>query len=94
MKRIKLLTTTFLFIFPFLSSFNKTNFQVAKALDFASGASYYENNENDLYYQGISSSLVGEDLIVALSTLTSSGFVNHSYSALPEIYQYSDQNTP
>ena len=91
MKRIKLLTTTFLFIFPFLSSFNKTNFQVAKALDFASGASYYENNENDLYYQGISSSLVGEDLIVALSTLTSSGFVNHSYSALPEIYQYSDQ---
>lgn len=54
------------------------------------GASYYATNQNDLYYSGIDDTLTGEDLIVALSSLTSSGFVNHSYSSLPDIYRYSD----
>lgn len=61
-----------------------------RALDPAIGASYYADNKDDLYYQGISEDMVGETLITALSTLTSSGFVNHSYSSLPDIYQYSD----
>ena len=56
----------------------------------ASGASYYATNQNDQYYQGIDDSLEGEQLLVALSTLTSSGFVGKSYSSLPSIYQYSD----
>ena len=56
----------------------------------ASGSSYYETNEDDKYYQGIDDSLVGVDLITALSTLTSDGFVSHSYKSLPQIYQYSD----
>ncbi len=56
----------------------------------AAGASYYATNQNDLYYSGIDETLTGEDLMVALSTLTSSGFVNKSYSSLPSIYQYSD----
>ncbi|NLO70100.1 MAG: hypothetical protein GX102_03990, partial [Porphyromonadaceae bacterium] len=41
----------------------------------AAGASYYATNENDFYYQGIDDNLTGEQLIVALSTLTSTGFV-------------------
>lgn len=56
----------------------------------AMGASYYADNANDKYYEGISDDLVGEDLIKALSTLTSTGFQSHSYSSLPSIYQYSD----
>ena len=56
----------------------------------ASGSSYYETNEDDKYYQGIDDSLVGVDLITALSTLTSDGFVPHSYDSLRQIYQYSD----
>jgi len=43
-----------------------------------------------MYYSGINESLEGEDLMVALSTLTTTGFVNQSYSSLPSIYQYSD----
>lgn len=56
----------------------------------AEGASYYATNQNDLYYSGIDDTLTGEDLIVALSTLTSTGFVSKSYSSLPDIYRYSD----
>ena len=56
----------------------------------AEGASYYAANRNDLYYSGIDDTLTGEDLIVALSTLTSTGFVSKSYSSLPDIYRYSD----
>lgn len=56
----------------------------------ADGASYYATNQDDLYYSGIDESLTGEDLMVALSTLTSTGFVSYSYSSLPSIYQYSD----
>lgn len=56
----------------------------------ASGASYYATNENNRYYEGISDTLVGEELMVALSTLTSTNFVSHSYKSLPSIYQYSD----
>lgn len=62
-----------------------------QAFDPASGASYYATNENNQYYQGIDEGLVGEDLIVALSTLTSTGFVSKSYDSLPSIYQYSDR---
>ncbi len=61
-----------------------------RAANPAIGANYYADNQDDLYYQGISDDMVGETLITALSTLTSSGFVNHSYSSLPDIYQYSD----
>lgn len=62
----------------------------AAVLDPSAGASYYATNENDFYYQGIDDNLTGEQLIVALSTLTSTGFVGKSYSSLPQIYRYSD----
>lgn len=62
----------------------------AETSDPASGASYYATNQDDKYYQGIGDTLTGENLIVALSTLTTTGFVNHGYSELPNIYQYSD----
>lgn len=54
----------------------------------ASGASYYTDPTR--YYEGINDSLVGEELIVALSTLTSTGFISNSYRSLPNIYRYSD----
>lgn len=75
-----------------LSSINHSSFvqDVAAVSNPADGASYYATNQNDLYYSGIDDSLTGEDLIVALSTLTSTGFVGKSYSSLPSIYQYSD----
>lgn len=75
-----------------LSSINHSSFvqDVAAVSNPADGASYYATNQNDLYYSGIDDSLTGEDLIVALSTLTSTGFVGNSYSSLPSIYQYSD----
>lgn len=63
-----------------------------QALDPASGATFYATNEDNKYYQGIDEGLMGEDLIVALSTLTSTGFVSKSYSSLPSIYQYSDRS--
>lgn len=72
------------------SSLNQTPTVVEAASNPASGAAYYATNQDDLYYQGIDENLTGENLIVALSTLTSSGFVNHSYSELPNIYRYSD----
>lgn len=71
-------------------SFDENIVTAATEINPAAGASYYATNENDNYYQGISDSLVGEDLINALSTLTSTNFVSHSYSDLPDIYQYSD----
>lgn len=61
-----------------------------RAINPAIGASYYADNQDDLYYQGITEDMVGETLITALSTLTSTGFVNQNYSSLPQIYQYSD----
>lgn len=67
-----------------------TSIVAAETSDPAAGASYYATNEDDKYYQGISDTLTGENLIVALSTLTTTGFVNHGYSELPSIYQYSD----
>ena len=75
-----------------LSSINHSSFvqDVAAVSNPADGASYYATNQNDLYYSGIDDSLTGEDLIVALSTLTSTGFVGKSYSSLPSIYQHSD----
>ncbi|HOZ02343.1 MAG TPA: endonuclease [Bacilli bacterium] len=72
----------------FLSHFS--SYESATALNPADGASYYATNTNDMYYSGINESLEGEDLMVALSTLTTTGFVDHSYSSLPNIYQYSD----
>ena len=66
------------------------NLSVVRKSNPASGSSYYATNEDDKYYQGIDDSLVGVDLITALSTLTSDGFVSHSYDSLPKIYQYSD----
>src|SRR5574344_690688 len=72
----------------FLSHFS--SYESATALNPADGASYYATNTNDMYYSGIDESLEGEDLMVALSTLTTTGFVDHSYSSLPNIYQYSD----
>ena len=66
------------------------NISVVRQANPASGSSYYATNEDDKYYQGIDDSLVGVDLITALSTLTSDGFVSHSYKSLPQIYQYSD----
>lgn len=53
-----------------------------------SGATYYTNP--DQYYSGIDDSLIGADLMVALSSLTTSGFVSNSYESLPNIYRYSD----
>ncbi|MGM9858919.1 MAG: Ig-like domain-containing protein [Bacilli bacterium] len=67
-----------------------SNVSVVKHANYASGSSYYATNEDDKYYQGIDDTLVGEDLIIALSTLTSDGFESHTYSSLPTIYQYSD----
>lgn len=70
---------------------NKQNLETAVAASNpASGASYYATNEGDKYYQGIDDNLEGEQLMIALSTLTSSGFVNQTYGNLPNIYQYSD----
>ena len=66
------------------------NVSVIRKSNPARGSSYYATNEDDKYYQGIDDSLVGVDLITALSTLTSDGFVPHSYKSLPQIYQYSD----
>ena len=66
------------------------NVSVVRKSNPASGSSYYATNEDDKYYQGIDDSLVGVDLITALSTLTSDGFVSHRYDSLPQIYQYSD----
>lgn len=63
-----------------------------QALDPASGASYYADNVDNKYYQGIDDNLTGEALMVALSTLTSSGFVSFSYGSLASIYQYSDRS--
>ncbi|MFA6942584.1 MAG: Ig-like domain-containing protein [Bacilli bacterium] len=68
-----------------ISNYLHTNALLANA---DSGASDYADADN--YYSGIDDSLTGENLMVALSTLTSSGFVSHSYSSLPDIYQYSD----
>lgn len=74
-----------------LASLNHfSSFESATALNPADGASYYATNANDMYYSGIDESLEGEDLMVALSTLTTTGFVSNSYSSLPSIYQYSD----
>lgn len=73
-----------------ISQYASQAYQKVQALDPASGASYYATNQNDLYYQGIDDTLTGENLMVALSTLTSTGFVSKSYSSLPSIYQYSD----
>lgn len=70
--------------------YTRTAQDVAAVSNPAEGASYYADNQNDLYYSGIDETLTGEDLIVALSTLTSSGFVSNSYSSLPNIYRYSD----
>jgi len=67
-----------------------SSYESATALNPADGASYYATNTNDMYYSGIDETLEGEDLMVALSTLTTTGFVDHSYSSLPSIYQYSD----
>ena len=66
------------------------NVSVIRKSNPAIGSSYYATNEDDKYYQGIDDSLVGVDLITALSTLTSDGFVSHRYSSLPQIYRYSD----
>lgn len=74
-----------------LASLNHfSSFESATALNPADGASYYATNANDMYYSGIDESLEGENLMVALSTLTTTGFVSNSYSSLPSIYQYSD----
>ncbi|HIU45242.1 MAG TPA: endonuclease [Candidatus Enteromonas pullicola] len=67
---------------------NPAEVSAASYYDPSSGASNYE--DPDLYYQGIDPSLTGGELVDALSTLTSAGFVSHSYSSLPSIYQYSD----
>ena len=67
-----------------------SSYESATALNPADGASYYATNTNDMYYSGIDETLEGEDLMVALSTLTTTGFVDHSYSSLSRIYQYSD----
>lgn len=78
-------------VISFLSfSTNQSSSNVEAVANPAAGATYYATNQDDFYYQGIDESLTGEDLIVALSTLTSTGFVNQSYSSLPNIYQYSD----
>jgi uncharacterized protein YjdB/endonuclease I len=73
-----------------LTQYASQSYQEIQAADPTSGASYFATNLNDQYYQGIDDSLTGENLMVALSTLTSSGFVSYSYSSLPTIYQYSD----
>lgn len=81
-----LLFSTFTFL---LTNINGLHEHVeAASYDPTSGAIYYA--DADKYYQGIDPSLTGEDLVVALSSLTSEGFVTHSYSSLPDIYQYSD----
>ncbi|MDD2297586.1 MAG: endonuclease [Sphaerochaetaceae bacterium] len=67
-----------------------SSYESATALNPADGASYYATNANDMYYSGIDESLEGENLMVALSTLTTTGFVSYAYSSLPSIYQYSD----
>ncbi len=85
---ISLTLTLLTSVFAFNILSNKDTLKV-KA-DPASGASYYATNENNRYYEGISDTLVGEDLMVALSTLTSTNFVSKTYSSLPSIYQYSD----
>lgn len=76
--------------FILFSTIIPTHEKANAATNFASGASYYADNANDKYYEGISDDLVGEDLIKALSTLTSTGFQSHDYGELPSIYQYSD----
>lgn len=73
-----------------LTKYASQSLQEVQAADPASGASYFATNLNDQYYQGIDDSLTGENLMVALSTLTSTGFVPYSYASLPSIYQYSD----
>jgi len=74
-----------------LASLNHfSSFESATALNPADGASYYATNANDMYYSGIDESLEGENLMVALSTLTTTGFVSYAYSSLPSIYKYSD----
>lgn len=87
---ISLTLTLLTSVFAFNILSNKAILKV-KA-DPASGASFYATNEDNKYYQGIDEGLMGEDLIVALSTLTSTGFVSKSYSSLPSIYQYSDRS--
>ena len=63
---------------------------VVVAANPASGASFYATNEGNKYYEGIDESLTGLNLMNALATLTSSGFVSQSYSSLASIYTYSD----
>lgn len=86
---LSLLALTFLTSLAAISNVNNNRFYHVSAAP-GDGASYYADNANNLYYQGISDTLVGEDLIVALSTLTSTNFVDKTYDSLPTIYQYSD----
>lgn len=86
------LLTTILFGTFIAGTIGNNNQSAASAITYdpAAGAQYY--NDPELYYQGIDPSLTGEDLVEALSTLTSTGFTTHSYSSLPSIYQYSDSS--
>ncbi len=88
-KQLNFLTLGFL-SFILFSTVIPVHENAKAATNYASGASYYADNANDKYYEGITDDLVGEDLIKALSTLTSTGFQSHGYSDLPDIYQYSD----
>lgn len=82
------LTTVILSLFSSFLTFSSSNNRLPLSAAPASGASYYTDAER--YYEGIDDSLTGENLITALSTLTSTDFVSKSYASLPSIYQYSD----